>query len=384
MTKTSLHRLTLGACLLALNFTSAIAQIDPKAEELPVKPSFVLDINSLLVIMILLLMIPLYFTTKTFINASNILVAKQLKEAGKKSKLLMFFLLSSTMMHAQTLKNVEGQKLSFWILVCVIILQLLTIVYFSIQTLLFQKMTIQDEAPQAEVENKDEVKEPWLTRMWTKANNFRPIEEESNLDTGHSYDGIRELDNRAPAWFTYSFLFSIACGIGYLYVYHVAKSAPLQEEEYRLAELEARKEAAAYLSSQANKIDENSLVMMGPSDIAGGQKIFAEKCAACHQAHGGSMAGGVGPNLTDDYWIHDGSLQGVFKSIKYGWPEKGMIAWKDQLSPSQMSQIASYVKSIRGSNPPGAKEPQGELYTEASPTPADPNAVTSDTTTNLK
>ena len=80
------------------------------------------------------------------------------------------------------------------------------------------------------------------------------------------------------------------------------------------------------------------------------------------------MAGGVGPNLTDDYWINGGSIKAIFTTIKYGRPDKGMISWKDQLSPTQIAQAASFIKSIKGSNPPGAKEPQGDLYVEETAT----------------
>ncbi len=74
--------------------------------------------------------------------------------------------------------------------------------------------------------------------------------------------------------------------------------------------------------------------------------------------------GGVGPNLTDKYWLHGGSIQDVFKTIKYGWPDKGMKSWKDDYSPAQIAQIASYVKSLGGTNPPNPKAPQGTLVNE--------------------
>jgi cytochrome c oxidase cbb3-type subunit 3 len=76
------------------------------------------------------------------------------------------------------------------------------------------------------------------------------------------------------------------------------------------------------------------------------------------------MPGGVGPNLTDDHWIHGGSIASIFKTIKYGWPEKGMISWKDQLTPNQIAQLSSFIRSIAGSNPPGAKEPEGDVWVE--------------------
>ncbi len=91
----------------------------------------------------------------------------------------------------------------------------------------------------------------------------------------------------------------------------------------------------------------------------------------------GSMSGklgegGVGPNLTDDYWMHDGSFVGIFKSIKYGWPDKGMKSWKEDFSPMQLAQLSSYLKSLLGTNPPNGKAPQGDQFVE--------KAVSSDST----
>ena len=142
----------------------------------------------------------------------------------------------------------------------------------------------------------------------------------------------------------------------------------------------AEAEKVKYLATQTNNVDESNVKLLGAADIAEGQKIFVEKCAACHQAHGGSMPGGVGPNLTDNYWIHGGTIVDVFKTLKYGWPEKGMISWKDQMTPNQLAQTASFVLSIAGTNPPNAKEPQGELFSPEATTAAQGPTSVKDTT----
>ena len=196
------------------------------------------------------------------------------------------------------------------------------------------------------------------------------MEEEAQLDAGHNYDGIRELNNITPPWFTAGFILTIIVAIGYLWRYHVSHSAPLQIEEFKMEMVQAEIEKSKYLSMQANNVDENSVIMLEAPDIAAGKAIFIEKCVACHEAHGGSKPGGVGPNLTDDYWIHGGSIKNIFTTIKYGWPDKGMISWKEQLSANQMAQVASFVKSLKGNNPAGAKEKQGELYVEEQATAA--------------
>lgn len=210
--------------------------------------------------------------------------------------------------------------------------------------------------------------------IWNKMNKFKSIEEEASIDTGHSYDGIRELNNVTPPWFIAGFALSILFAIVYLYRYHVAESAPLQIEEYNMAVAEAKIKQAEYLKTQANNVDESSVVFLGADGIAAGQALFASNCVACHGDKG--QGASVGPNLSDAYWLHKGSIQDIFKSIKYGWQEKGMKSWKDDFSPNQIAQIASYVYSLKGSNPAGAKEPQGDLFSETAASPAlDSNAM---------
>ena len=73
--------------------------------------------------------------------------------------------------------------------------------------------------------------------------------------------------------------------------------------------------------------------------------------------------GGIGPNLTDVYWLHGGSIADIFKTVKYGVPEMGMQAWKSELRPANMQEVSSYILTLAGTNPPNAKAPQGEVYT---------------------
>ncbi len=196
-------------------------------------------------------------------------------------------------------------------------------------------------------------------KWWSRVNKFRPAEEEAGMDMGHDYDGIRELDNKLPPWWLYGFYCTIIFGVIYLWRYHVSQTAPLQAEEYRIAVQVAAVQKEAYLKKAANSVDENTVKLLtGAGDLEAGKAVFQTTCFACH---GKSGEGGVGPNLTDAYWLHGGSIQEVFKTIKYGWPDKGMKSWKDDFSPVQIAQIASYVKSLGGTNPPNAKPPQGTL-----------------------
>ena len=197
--------------------------------------------------------------------------------------------------------------------------------------------------------------------VWAKLNSFKPVEQEAQIDLGHDYDGIRELDNRLPPWWLYGFYVTIIFAVVYLWRYHVSHTAPSSKEELQIAMNEAEEQKALYLKKSANNVDENTVKLLTGADIENGQKIFMQNCSPCH---GKAAEGIVGPNLTDDYWLHGGSIKDVFKTIKYGWPEKGMRSWKDELSPIQIAQVASYIKSTHGSNPPNAKAKQGELYQE--------------------
>jgi cytochrome c oxidase cbb3-type subunit 3 len=202
--------------------------------------------------------------------------------------------------------------------------------------------------------------------FWGRVNAFKPRERESELDIGHDYDGIRELDNRLPPWWLYGFYLTIIVGAVYMWRYHVAETAPLSIGELELAMKQAAVDHEAYLKRSASLVDENTVTLLTDAEaLMAGKKIFEINCAACH---GKAGEGTVGPNLTDEYWMHGGSIKDVFKTIKYGWSEKGMKSWKDDLSPVQIAQISTYIKSIAGTNPPNAKEKQGEFYKETSAT----------------
>lgn len=177
-------------------------------------------------------------------------------------------------------------------------------------------------------------------------------------DLGHDYDGISELDNSAPPLFNYILYGTIAFAVVYLLNYHVLGTGESQEQEYLAGSNELDTLRARAASLAANKVDENSVVRMTDATaLAAGQATFNQYCATCHRTDGG---GNIGPNLTDDYWLHGNTVQAVFKTIKYGVPAKGMIAWQAQLSPAQMAEVTSYLLTLHGTNPPNPKAPEGE------------------------
>lgn len=198
--------------------------------------------------------------------------------------------------------------------------------------------------------------------IFKKVNQTVAIEDEEKIDLKHDYDGIRELDNKVPKWWQYGFYASILFGIVYIYRMFVAGTMPDQIQELNEANKIAAIQKEEYLKNAANNVDENTVVMMDAAGISEGASIYAKNCLACH---GDKGQGGVGPNLTDEYWLHKGGIKDIFYSVKYGWPEKGMKAWKDDFSPGQMAQVSSYIVSLKGTNPPAAKEAQGELYSES-------------------
>jgi cytochrome c oxidase cbb3-type subunit 3 len=186
---------------------------------------------------------------------------------------------------------------------------------------------------------------------------LKPLSEEKSILIAHDYDGIQELDNPIPAWFMYLFYVTIVFAVGYLLIYHVFGVGQLQYAEYKTEMAVAAKEKAVFLSKSANKVDENTVKLTtDPSVLATGKVVFKERCAACHGENG---QGSVGPNLTDDYWLHGNKINDVFKTIEYGVQSKGMPTWEKQLTPKQISDVSNYVKSLHGTNPPNPKEPQG-------------------------
>ena len=190
-----------------------------------------------------------------------------------------------------------------------------------------------------------------------------PLEREDEILFDHDYDGIRELDNSLPPWWLYGFYLTIGIAIVYMVYYHVSDYGMSSHEEYAYEMEEAQKQVDAYLSKQANLVDENTVALLNDEkSLAEGKEIFVSLCAPCHLESGGGNETSVGPNLTDKYWLHGGSIKDVFTTIKYGVPEKGMISWKSQIRPADMQKVASYILSLQGTNPPGAKGPQGELY----------------------
>ena len=188
----------------------------------------------------------------------------------------------------------------------------------------------------------------------------------------HEFDGIRELDNRIPPWFTLLFLGTVVFAAIYMVDYHVLGSSKLMAAEYEEEMAAAALQRRIILANEGT-IDENTLApLRDAASIARGSEQFTKYCVSCHGPEGG---GGIGPNLTDDYWIHGGGIRDVYSTIKVGVPAKGMISWQLVFTPKQIQEIASFVLSLHGTSPAGAKKQEGTLYVEK----PDSSAVTPET-----
>lgn len=192
--------------------------------------------------------------------------------------------------------------------------------------------------------------------FWERALGFSPKSIEKKLLLDEDFDGIKELNNPIPAWFNWFFGITIVFSLLYLPIYHIWRIADLQEQEYEKEVQIAEVKKEEYLKKVANSIDEKNVKLVTEAkQLQTGQDLYKSNCASCHGQKGEGL---VGPNLTDEYWLYGGKVNDVFKTIKYG-TNKGMPAWQKQLNPLQIQQITSYIHSLKGTNPPNAKEPQG-------------------------
>jgi len=218
----------------------------------------------------------------------------------------------------------------------------------------------------------------WWDKMWDQLNASVPVAHEQDIDLGHDFDGIRELDNHLPPWWKGVLYGSIVWAVVYMVMYHYTGSLPLSKNEYEQELAIAAEQVRAYQASQPRaEIDVNTLAYTADEALlTNGKRVFtSNNCQQCHRIDGGGNA--IGPNLADAYWIHGGSIKSIFLTVKTGVVEKGMPAWGKVMSPTDVRDVAFYVMSLQGTNPPEAKKAQGDLYVpESKPTPADSTTKT--------
>lgn len=172
----------------------------------------------------------------------------------------------------------------------------------------------------------------------------------------HEYDGIKELDNPLPSWWLATFLITIIFGFLY-WIHYEFGGGQNQWDELKqdMARIESSKKNRPAPTVSDDELDE----LLASSSILGeGKAIYDSKCAACH---GPQLQGLIGPNLTDEFWIHgQGKLSDIVKVIRTGVLDKGMPPWEGQLKDNEIKAVSAFIIRQRDTNPPNPKAPQGE------------------------
>jgi cytochrome c oxidase cbb3-type subunit III len=175
--------------------------------------------------------------------------------------------------------------------------------------------------------------------------------------TDHEYDGIQEYDNPLPTWWLWTFFLTIIFAFLYL-IHYESGSGPTLKEELAVAMKNLEQAAAQHAPAVTETEDLLAEQMKNPKMLELGATTFANKCAACHAPQLGGL---IGPNLTDNFWLHGkGTRMDIVGIIRKGVPDKGMPPWETMLSKDEVYGLAAYIISKKGSNPPNAKAPQGE------------------------
>lgn len=263
----------------------------------------------------------------------------------------------------------------FFMLLVLMILIAIELILASIENIMFQ--TLSEEGKERYLEAKDKkIEWTWAKNLMKKLTKSRSIEREGEIVLDHDYDGIRELDNVLPPWWVYLFYATIVFSIVYLVRFHVIGDYT-QKQEYEQEVAAAQAAIEEYKRTAKDLVDASTVEFLSdPADLSAGEKIFTTNCVVCHMADGG---GGIGPNLTDQYWILGGGIKNVFSTISEGGRDgKGMVAWKQSLKPAEIAQVASYVITLGGTTPANPKEPEGEIWVDPN-APQDSNGTESET-----
>lgn len=276
---------------------------------------------------------------------------------------LLFIFLSTD--PAKSIWAIEsGEELALVILATLLLAGMIVVAFVAVYLMLILRKALGQEPVAKPVDSRS---------FWQRMAGLHALSQEKELTLEHAYDGIEELDNPTPPWFMGLFYSTIGFGVIYLFVFHVFKVGDLQTAEYTQEVAMADQQREIYIKKVAGSINENTVaVMKEPKALEAGKAVFLQSCVACHGQQG---QGGVGPNLTDEYWLHGGTVKSVFHTITEGVPEKGMMSWKKQLNPLQVQQVASYILSLQGSRPADAKAPQGTKETPNVPAQTEKVAV---------
>jgi len=233
----------------------------------------------------------------------------------------------------------------------------------AMRAILFKSLNAEAKERYLDIEAQEKENQfSWFKSTYKKLLGSKPIEKESDIILDHNYDGIKELDNTLPPWWVYLFYISIVFGVIYWVRYEVL-DGPSSAQEYEMEVAQAEIDIAEYKKTAKGLVDASTVELLTEaSDLAAGKAIFNDNCVACHKADGG---GGIGPNLTDQNWILGGGIKNVFNTIYEGGRDgKGMVAWKSELKPLEIAQVASYLLGFQGTTPESPKAPEGDIWKE--------------------
>ncbi|MGX1928668.1 cbb3-type cytochrome c oxidase N-terminal domain-containing protein [Flagellimonas sp. 2504JD4-2] len=259
---------------------------------------------------------------------------------------------------------IEYPITQLFLLLVLMILIAIELILHSIENVMFQTLSEEGKAKYLASKNK-KWEWKWAKNVYQNLTKSRAIKDEGEIIMDHNYDGIRELDNVLPPWWVYLFYGTIVFSVIYLVRFHIAGDYT-QAEEYEQEVAAARVAIEEYKKTAKDLVDANTVEFLSEAaDLAAGEKIFTTNCVACHMADGG---GGIGPNLTDEYWILGGGIKNIFTTVSEGGRAgKGMIAWKQSLKPLEIAQVSSYIMTMKGTTPANPKAPEGDVW-------VDPNA----------
>jgi cytochrome c oxidase cbb3-type subunit 3 len=262
---------------------------------------------------------------------------------------------------------IKFPMVSLFLFVFLFLLIAIEITMNAVEVITYQLLTDEQKAKLEEVNSVSFKESKWFKSLMKALTKTEPIENEGQLLLDHDYDGIKELDNNLPPWWVYLFYGCIVFAAVYLIRFEVM-DGDNQEMELKKELAQAKIDVAEYMKTAPDLMDEKTVTLLtDPAELAIGKTIFTANCAVCHRADAG---GQIGPNLTDENWILGGGIKNVFHTLVNGGRDgKGMISWKGTLKPKEMQKVASYVLSLRGSNPKDPKAPDGEIWVDDS-TPA--------------
>lgn len=258
---------------------------------------------------------------------------------------------------------VKYPMVGLFLLVFLFLLVAIEIVVSAVDKVTYNLLTEEQRKQLEEVQTVSFTQSKWFQKVMESMTRSKSIEQEADVMLNHDYDGIKELDNVLPPWWVNLFYATIIFGLIYLVRFHVMgdyDQAQEYDREVAAANLEIEKNI---LNSPKEEITLDKVTLLtDATSLAKGKEIFNNACAACHKADGGGV---VGPNLTDEYWINGGGIKNVFKIIAEGSKNNPtMVAWAKTIGTIEVQNVASYVMSLQGTNPSGAKAPEGEKWVE--------------------